>query len=345
MFIMKKVVLILAAAATLAACSKTEVAPVTSNENSEITFNVAPRTKADPNPENDFNHDNVFASWAYYLAPGSTWDANSADAKSYIVNSTVSYQSNDSWKNTDKSYYWPKDGGSLTFFAYSLNKSDLELNDNDKQHPSGFTCLPDNGITGHIDLQANPNVDFLVADIAKDQKANSRTYYHNGVPTLFRHRLSRVECKVKTNGYANTSFTLNSIKFTNLSHYATYGQLPSETISPSGTKVDFDYTAVTQNVTTEMTVVAKEKNVIYIPQSFEDENAKIEVSYTVTYSPEGSEKDVVMNCVASYPIKNYFAKWEMGKRYIFNITFTLDEVLWDPYVQDWEDVTKDITIE
>ena len=33
-----------------------------------------------------------------------------------------------------------------------------------------------------------------------------------------------------------------------------------------------------------------------------------------------------------------FDKWEMGKKYTINLTFTLDEILWDPAVQDWEGV-------
>ena len=48
---MKKLFYFAAAAVALAACAKNEVVPVNSGENQEITFNVAPKTKADPAPD------------------------------------------------------------------------------------------------------------------------------------------------------------------------------------------------------------------------------------------------------------------------------------------------------
>ena len=32
-----------------------------------------------------------------------------------------------------------------------------------------------------------------------------------------------------------------------------------------------------------------------------------------------------------------FDEWEMGKKYTINLTFTLDEILWDPAVEPWVD--------
>lgn len=149
---MKKEMFVLAVLATLAACSKTEVTPVASNVNSEITFNVAPRTKALSQTQTDFDHNNVFVSYAYYLGQGKTWAANNSEAQMYIEGSTISYNGN-LWKNETTSYYWPKDGGSLTFFAYSYNKKDMTVGDN-----SGFYCVwtlgedgqYQGGINGHL---------------------------------------------------------------------------------------------------------------------------------------------------------------------------------------------------
>ena len=36
--------------------------------------------------------------------------------------------------------------------------------------------------------------------------------------------------------------------------------------------------------------------------------------------------------------------WRMGKKYTINLTFTLDEIYWDPAVEEWEPVTKEIEI-
>ncbi len=335
---MKKVFLIAAAVVALAACSKNEVLP-SSSINNEISFNVAPRTKATPET---FDTHNVFASWAYYLPKGSTWDtrATGVTPQEYIVGRTISYQTDGTWKETGKTYYWPKDGGKLTFFAYSLNRNNLTLKGGD----SHFTCNAGTGISGAIDLTANKNTDFMVADIAKDKEANETAYSFNGVPTLFKHKLSKVACTVKKAAdYPNVKFQLNKIEFLSVSHYATYGQFVNdgagtikEVITP-GRKDNQVYTSETQEITLTATAVAKEDVVIYIPQKFDDATSKIRVTYTITTTVEGSTTPVVQTVVREYPISDKFAEWEMGKKYIFNLTFSLDEILWAPAVEPWVD--------
>lgn len=343
---MKKVFLIAAAVVAFAACSKNEVLP-SSSINNEISFNVAPRTKAAPET---FDIHNVFASWAYYLPKGSSWDTPAAGVtpQEYIKGRTISYVGG-VWKEDGKTYYWPKDGGSLTFFAYSLNRDNLTLTGGD----SHFTCDAVTGISGAIDLKANKNTDFMVADIAKDQTTNGSLNSINGVPTLFKHKLSKVACTVKKAAdYQNVTFELKGIEFLSVSHYATYGQFVNdgagtikETISPSGTKDKQVYTSATQEITSTATAVANEDVVIYIPQTFADETAKIKVTYTITTTVEGSTTPVVQTVEREYPIKNQFAEWEMGKRYTFNLTFSLDEILWAPAVEPWVDVTSGTTVD
>lgn len=336
---MKKSVLLLAAVATLAACAKNEVIPAFSAEENEITFNVAPKTKALSDTQTDFSHDNVFASYAYYLGPDKTWANDAAEAQLYIDKSTISYK-NDIWKNAQVTYYWPKDGGSLTFFAYSLNKGDLTFGDH-----SGMGCTT-SGINGAFDVITNKNVDFLVADIAADKTANEKTYDHNGVPTLFKHKLSQVTFTAKVaEKYDSKTFTVKSIKFLNISHQCTYNQIP-EAMVESGAKVDQTYADNIGNVVTEQPVAVDpvingsdgnktdDGQYLYIPQTFGDDNL-LEVRYTVT--TEVGQNKVVENCVKTFKIKDIFPKWEMGKRYAFNITFSLDEIHWDPAVEDWSD--------
>ncbi len=334
---MKKVFLIAAAVVAFAACSKNEVLP-SSSINNEISFNVAPRTKAAPET---FDTHNVFASWAYYLPKGSTWDSPAVGVtpQEYIKGRTISYVGG-VWKEDGKTYYWPKDGGKLTFFAYSLNRNNLTLTGGD----SHFTCDAATGISGAIDLSANKNADFMVADIAKDKTANETAYSFNGVPTLFKHKLSKVVCKVqKAAENPNVKFELDSIKFLNICHYATYGQFVDdgtgtikEVITP-GRKDNQVYTSATQVITTTLTPVASEDVVIYIPQKFADATSKIEITYTIKTTVEGSATPVVQTVVKEYPIKDKFAEWEMGKKYIFNLTFSLDEILWAPAVEPWVD--------
>ena len=363
---MNKIIWISAAVLSVAACAKNEVIHVNSGENQEITFNVAPKTKADPKKE-AFITENVFASWAYYLPTGTDWDHKSADPKDetypkeYISGAEIAYRDKTTgskekvWK-ADKTYYWPKNG-SLTFFAYSLNKKNLDLARGD----SWLGCDVSTGIHGAIDLKANPNTDFLVADIAEDKTSNVQTHFTNGVPTLFKHRLSSVVFAIKTGeNYPDKKFQLTSITLHNLSHFAAYNQLATEPFLSGGSDKSYapEYTSTIQDITYQsafINVKRAENNIfIFIPQTFAkgsdaNQNAYIEVKYTITttvpvITNEGPStkkvveevtKNIFLNPATGTPM---FEKWEMGKKYTINLTFTLDEILWDPAVQDWEDV-------
>lgn len=352
---MKKLIVLFSAVAALAACSKNEVVPAVSGENVEISYKVAPRTKADPQT---FDTHNVFASWAYYL-PSGKWDENRTNAKIYIgkegeEGATISY-GNNVWKDQDNSYYWPKEGN-LTFFAYSLNSKSLTNKFGNDTH---FTCLNHEsqyGIFGSLNLDIHPNTDFLVADIASDKTANENVYDFNGVPTLFKHKLSRVKFAVKKKSdYPGATITLNSITFKNLVNVMTYSQfwkdanndiiqdyIATEGASRSNqeyTKTDFEVSS------TAFVPVPNEVRYIYIPQDFKNVTdatkiATIEVKYTVTLKKGTSETDkgISETYTKTLKVKDIFDSWEIGKRYTFNLIFSLDEIKWAPAVGDWEDV-------
>ena len=365
---MNKIIWISAAVLSVAACAKNEVVPVNSGENQEITFNVAPKTKADldEHEHTEFGKDNVFASWAYYLPGTVKWDKKDGDNTTdpitpattpalyidgAVIANTKPNGADGVWKAKDKTYYWPKNG-SLTFFAYSLNKGDLTL-----AASTGFTCTIGAGITGHIDLKENSNTDFLVAEIAKDMKSNDngdKAHFTNGVPTLFKHRLSSVAFAIKTwEHYTNKEFKLTNITFHNLSHYGTYGQLPTESFVAGETKYDPVFTKAPQEIPyqTNFVGVTGVDKYIFIPQTFADD-ATIDVVYTITTKVPKSDdvvetvtKPIKLNTLfptehndSTDPKKVTGGGWEMGKKYTIYLTFTLDEILWDPAVQDWEDV-------
>lgn len=359
---MKKLIVLFSAVAALAACSKNEVVPAVSGENVEISYKVAPRTKADPQA---FDTKNVFASWAYYLPSGKNWSDNwegvRENAKPYIgeehVGSTISYKDG-IWKDQTTSYYWPK-GGKLTFFAYSLNSKTLP---DQNYTDTFFYCENDEnayGISGMLNLDTHPNTDFLVADIATDKTTNESKYNFTGVPTLFKHRLSRIKFAVKKKAdYANATITLNSITFKNLLNAMVYTQfhksgdsfsenmyIPEVTSRSTQeyTKTDFEVAS------TEFVSIPDNNEVryIYIPQDFknvtdESKIATIEVKYTVKFKNGISE-----TYTKTLNVKDIFDSWEMGKRYTFNLIFSLDEINWAPAAGDWEDGnnSKEITVD
>jgi len=351
---MKKLIVLFSAVAALAACSKNEVVPAVSGENVEISYKVAPRTKADPQA---FDTKNVFASWAYYLPSGKNWASNHNDAKIYIgkdgeEGATISY-GNSVWKDQTASYYWPKEGN-LTFFAYSLNSNSLTDKSDNGTH---FTCMNHEsqyGIFGSLNLDSHPNTDFLVADIASDKTANENVYNFNGVPTLFKHKLSRVKFAVKKKAdYANTTITLNSITFKNLVYGMIYTQFMNDAakgiihdyMNPGTDRSDQEYTKTDFEVSsTAFVPVPNEVRYIYIPQDFKNVTdatkiATIEVKYTVTFKDGISE-----TYTKTLKVKDIFDSWEIGKRYTFNLIFSLDEIKWAPGVGDWEDEIKNIDV-
>lgn len=51
-------------------------------------------------------------------------------------------------------------------------------------------------------------------------------------------------------------------------------------------------------------------------------------------------------CTKPVKVKDVFPKWEMGHRYTFNLTFSLNEIHWDPAVENWiDDEAGKITID
>ena len=370
---MKKLFYFAAAAVALAACAKNEVIPVNSGENQEITFNVAPKTKA---TINKFANDLSFKSYAYYLPGEETWDNHTTDPALYIngaeIANTKPNETDGVWKAKDenKTYYWPKNG-SLTFFAWtSLKETVGDPNSYKVSYVDNVTCSNTTGIkveNYEVDSEKNKNVDLLVAEIKADQKANTTTteagkYYNDGVPTLFRHKLSYVVFKVNTlKDYSKDGkkFTLNYIKFNNIEHKGTYQQLPTEgwNSEPSekteqtyiGTDKVFGYVDPESEIPALTTDATQN---YYLPQTF-GTSEELEIKYTITTTTKTetgttaeTSDDVVIKKIVLNPASvggvtppSLFTKWERGKKYTVTLTFSLDEIFWDPAVENWEEVS------
>ena len=365
---MKKVFLIAAAVVAFAACSKNEVLPSSSSINNEISFNVAPRTKALASDQSAFGVDNHFISYAYFLTDDKKWPTNAGSI--YINGAEVSSHVDASatggrvWKAAN-SYYWPKsEKSSLTFFAWSKNTNECGL-----AGGATVSCDPQKGIafTGY-DVTSNKNVDLLVADVAANKHGNENLYTYSGVPTLFRHKLSYVIFKVKTQkAYTGKEFALKSIKFVGLGSKASYDQKANdgtdpvyntvgEWAAPTATADQVYFNATTPVVFTDTDFVleteatASVDQKYYLPQALNAVTpgagvaGSIEVVYTIK-TTEGTA--VSTETVTRYiSAKSMFADdLKINKKYTCTLTFSLDEITWDPAVQDWDPVTAaDITI-
>lgn len=177
----------LAAASLLlaAACAKVGTLPeaVPAQALSYEVIQDKPDTKA------DYDASVPFVSYAWFLPSGKRWDSDKADAKPYIEGATISYDSGSGrWLDPTTTYYWPKQG-SLTFRAYS---------------PAAMPAGTDISVSaaGGVELKnwklnatTNQETDFMVAEIAKDRKANAVTSGYLGVPTLFKHKLAKISVR------------------------------------------------------------------------------------------------------------------------------------------------------
>lgn len=355
---MKKVFLIAAAVVAFAACSKNEVLP-SSSINNEISFNVAPRTKALASGQIEFNKDLTFQTYAYYLPDGQTWASHTTDPQTYIDNAKIQFV-DPQWKHATHTYYWPKQG-KLTFLSWTAVKEDwtsgvkLVVN----YDPADATCAHDSGLKFSFDAVSDKNKDILVADIAADKNANVETYLATGVPTLFKHQLSYVVFKVRTDKDYTTAgkkFELNSIKFgASLSKAATYQQIATTgvvagwTETAKGEQVYYNGGANPADIKYDETVLtSNDTQNLYLPQTFAENGNEVTIQYTIT-TKEGSStsEDVVTKTFSLNPSTGtkVFTTWEPGKKYTCTLTFSLDEITWDPAVQDWENVAAaDITI-
>lgn len=361
--LMKKYIMVAAVASVaLAACTKNEVKPVEMDQ--EITYQTI-NTKA----ASSFASDRHFTSYAYMLPSGKTWDTEYASGSKYISDADIYYHNTDSkyeWK-ADKNYYWPKQG-SLTFFAWSTyTTSKASLNE------ATVSCTQAKGIqVDAFDITKNKNVDFLVAEVAKDKKANETQHedglsntWAKGVPTVFKHALSKLVFKVVTvKGGAdynymsdNVSFTVKSIKLKGVNNKLAYSQdwqaastASKHTWTDPATPVEIEeipvFTGeyVATNSATALTPAEGDYSIV-IPQSFDADDV-LEIEYEIkTEFISGSPVTETVKINDKKLSEVYTANWEPGKEYTLTIKLGINEVLWDPTLDDWAvGTTVDVTI-
>ena len=156
-------------------CTKVEQAE---SAQAQISYNVVQYTQT--KAAGLYPTTEKFISTAFYLEDGKTWAANHSEAIAYIENATISFNGT-LWRDASRSYYWPHTG-KLNFLSYSpaaiQPKTKIDK---------------DTGITiKGWDVNANQNIDIMVADVQTEQTSNQNVGTYTGVPTIFRHKLSQI---------------------------------------------------------------------------------------------------------------------------------------------------------
>ena len=349
----KHIFYIAAACAALASCVKNEVR--VNSPDKEITFQTV-STKAGGTA---FETNKHFFSYAYFLKKGDTWDANHADAQTYIDNALITYDTPATGKShwaAAKPYYWPKQG-SLTFFAWTDNTIHNPTSNPAPSVGAGATvsCAHDTGIKiTDYSVKDNLNKDILVAEIAKDKKSNETATggWENGVPTVFRHALAKVEFKVnKKIDDPRVKFRVKSITLNGVSTRGTFTQYQSnpnpEKWGWNGWGLQEDLTVFTGNKevtatddagTFDILTPSATNYFIVLPQVLKDKtDPKLTIVYEIITSYTGT--DVTETVTDTKDLKDIYKNdWECNKNYILGITLGLNEIYWDPSVEGWEDV-------
>lgn len=329
-------------------CTKVEQAE---SAQAQISYNVVQYTQTKAAGEYPTNV--PFVSSAFYLENGKTWAANRSEAKPYIENAIISYDvTRTNWRDADHSYYWPR-AGKLTFFSYSPQaiKASTQIDRN-----SGITITD-------WDVHSHQNVDIMIADVQTDQTANQNVGTYTGVPTIFRHALSKISgftFNLHKDYYtaSKIEFLLNSIVIKNMPQKGTYSNtMPSESNIGAWNKAAngiYSYTwysnasgtTIPYSESTPLAIPANGlspySELYLLPQLYPaDGGPSLEITYTKrTYS--GPDTYVETQITASVSFYDLFAstghRLVINRNLTFNIVFNIDSnlITWAPDQQDWD---------
>lgn len=352
---MKKIFFALAAVAVLAACSKSEVAY---EKDLEISFlPVATNITKGMLTDNFLSTQDQFNVWAWYKqVPHGTavsdWNPT-ANEHLYVDEGKFVHQEGSSWHGATP-YYWPK-VGSLLFAGYYpselLTDEDIDYIFDSSTNKMVFTNIQ----AREVSSEKTTTEDLMYFNM-------TATSYNQGpVEVTFKHAMSWITVNLSrsdlinanTDGYPKV--VVHSVKFMNV-----YTKGNAEVSGPDGkivwntikdTEKDINVNVDKDKDGTKDDVVlstdpSKQVEPIFIPQVFKN-NMTIDVHYTVyssanehfteTYSaPLNKLKDKDSNTIIG---------WSAAKHYIYNISIGLDEILIEPEVAKWTEVTVNVPVD
>ena len=205
----------------------------------------------------------------------------------------------------------------------------------------------------------------MVADVAEDKTANETNpggVGYNGVPTVFRHKLSQIVAfkfntdKDYTNGNGDGTWAAGDKQIVvtgiSINSIATKGTFNSG-LNTSGTELG-DWTGhdVDKNYTWYSDVTGG-TTIIYdgTPSSYTTAVTPNHTPATNGYLlvlPQTFDDDAVI--ILNYTIKTYngtediHTEFEMNKKITYNFTIGLNQIYWAPSVVNWEEESHDVTV-
>ena len=209
-----------------------------------------------------------------------------------------------------------------------------------------------------VNTDNTKQVDFMLSDLAANQSkaAGVHTGAADGEVNLtFHHVLSNVAVRITTILSDNvSSLTITDIKVRNMKNKGVCK--PSFTGTPASngaTSTTFTWSSLVHDADFDLgnsDGSATKDILLMIPQSFEfNDDAVVEIYYDyvvpnnlgtpVTYT--GNKKSMQLNlCKDSGG--NSVTRWEMNKKYVYDITLSLDQILFTSSISDWTYLSEDI---
>lgn len=341
---MKKLFFIAAiASVAFASCVKNDPAPSVT-EQQEIAFVapvVGPQTKVYGEIGATYNTDESFDVWCVH----NTADITEWGGTAYFSDIKATYNAGLGGWTLSPKYYWPATG-ELSFVALSPSLTNTTAYD----HANGFqiTSAWSQGANQDaiVDLMySEPTFNcvkssFVNAD--NDDDDDSGNYKYNGVNINFKHALSYILFKVTTTAdySATTEFRLNTITLSGVYTTGTFNQKAldpwaEDTAGATGTYVAYTNTPGLEFGNSAVPAAAATgKEIILLPQALTAGQQKITVNYQIrtnggTWIDQVQEVDLKNATVAA---------WEMGKKYTYNLSIGMTEIIFDPAVTDWTEV-------
>lgn len=338
---MKKTIIISTVVlAAMCGCTKNDVL-TPEGPQGEISFNapvVSGLTKAVTGEIEKYDEGESFGVFSiYHTADFSGW----ANGTTYINGAKFSYNASaddgDSYKDLaggwTGGYQFPK-VGKLSFAAYSPFDA------------GGTISYGANGLS--IEDFIVPSTPAEQYDLMYSNRLYNRTVNmgsqtgYEGMDITFYHALSSIRFTAQLDGTYTSTFTLTSVTINGVEYSgdfcenvlnpktASYKSEPYWIVdyTDTGDEATTSYTAFSGSytMTTESTKI-NPNDIILMPQELPSE-AELEIVYTVNGKEESSTVKL-----SDLNIK----KWEMGKRYTYNITLGYDLILVGATVKNWDE--------
>ena len=354
---MKKLMILAAAVAAMAACTKSEVV----YDDNDVEIALAPvnymTTKMQYGPQGgesgtEYSASEEFNIFAEYTASDAGTELLSATGTTRYLNDvrfkkhTEQVSGRYVWTGYPSAYYWPKTG-SLYFAGYSpadaVKKSaTYEFSPDDpKLSITEFTQgnyvyeyedgKPDNGTEGYS------MVDLMYFDVySTTQSTGSASLYHEAT---FRHALSYITFKIKSTATAQKLYKITNISLNNINQSGDFvsGSNPSWTTTwnPKSHDLYKDSKIVDQN---EFLI----DNILLIPQDIPSNVLQIEYEQRAsTDSNVPFVKQVTFQqTLTGGTGTTETDKWLINKHYVYNITFDATEIKIAPDVFSWDNVNE-----